>query len=133
MNGLHRLLVKLTWWQIWVLFEWYKRIMRKGKKHYDPSMGNWLKQLPIFLRVEAILFLLYDWFVNWTSISIKFKQWPYEFNEVVTVRMKRWRREYPAFVRNGGTLNDIEKQRLGFAETICDEYLDQYDPTGDHC
>jgi len=96
---------------------------------------KWLKGTQWHKVVEVLVwpFLVLDWAVNVFVLSIWFLELPGYPTEVVTERLKRWRREYEN--QNYNKLNSIKQRRLIFAETICDEFLDYFDTmhNGDHC
>ena len=86
----------------------------------------WLKKnrdkLSTFKTFTAWLYVFYGYlrdvgFNLWTGTKI-FKDPPREFT--FTARLKRYR-------------NGNDKEKAAMAEFLCDSWLDQGDPDGDHC
>jgi len=96
---------------------------------------KWLQGTQWHKAVEVMVwpFMVMDWAVNVFVLSVWFWELPNNTTEVVTLRLKRWRREYEG--KNFLMLDAIEQRRLIFAETICDKFLDYFDTmhNGDHC
>ena len=89
-----------------------------------------LDQLPAFkllTKLLVILFVLADWWVN-LVISLLMLDLPAHARELVTGRLKRYKKEYQGTPPD--QLGQVERWRLGFAVFLCRQ-LNRYDP--EHC
>ena len=84
------------------------------KRRFDNTI--WEKPLAIVIGIPAVLF---DWGMNW-FITPLFWDRPATWHELVTGRLKRYKRDYSSGF----------KYRL--ASSVC-RILDRFDPDGDHC
>ena len=82
---------------------------------------------PLFKYTLVPLFLIADWITN-ILISPIFLDPPATPFELVTARMKRYKREYSN--RPGGYMNSIERIRVDFAYWLCN-HLNRHDEG--HC
>ena len=122
--------------QLLMLFSWYNRVMPKVAAHYKPeyqTIRNTIKHLPTGLKLEFILFLGYDVWCNWTSISLRFVQLPHGLFQTVTERFRKWRELPSKYSNDISKMSMTDWRRYDFAVDICDQRLDIVDPRGDHC
>jgi len=96
-----------------------------------------MEAIRIYGRTKAVIamacvFWFFDWLVNVFIISVWFLQLPHKPFQLVTGRLKQWRKDYEYQSYRDLTL--LERKRMLFAVYICDRHLDKYDViTGDHC
>lgn len=113
--------------QLKALFTWYKHVGKTAKRYGV----DWQKTAPTSAKIGVILFVLFDWWVNYTTVTLRFAEIPNSWSELVTTRMKTWRKRYEGKKPSELSLNNWHK-RL-YAVSLCDQLLDGHDPKGDHC
>ena len=88
------------------------------------------KEYPIWLKILAGVFILFfDIPLNLIFVTAWFREIPRQW--LVTTRMDHWRAKYEN--RPFYELSQRQQNKLIFAVWLCDEKLDYYDVTGDHC
>lgn len=100
---------------MFILFIQYVVLMELLAKYGET---NWLKPL-------VFIFIIEDYIVNWL-ITVTFLDAPRGLNELVTGRMKRYKRKYQLLE----DLNILESWRYNFAVWLCN-HLNRYDKG--HC
>lgn len=125
----------LLFGQMQILWSWYKLVSKQAKREaamsgFHPKDFDWTTGSRS-LKINATAFVIFDWWVNLTTISIRFLQLPHSLTQVVTTRMKKWRRDYEGM--KPSELSLIEWNRRLFAINLCDDLLDEFDLDGDHC
>jgi hypothetical protein len=81
---------------------------------------------PVVRYVVVPAFMVCDWLLNFTTAWWMFLDMPNSWGELVTARLKRYKREY--LYKDNTTF--LEDWRLGFAMRMC-KLLSKHDP--EHC
>lgn len=133
------LLIFATWLllfgQMQILWSWYRKVSKQMSNEskrlgLTPEKFDW-KQASNKLRINVAAFVIFDWWVNMTTITIRFLQLPHSPGQVVTSRLKKWREDYEG--KKPSQLSLIQWNRRIFAVNMCQDLLDKHDPSGDHC
>ena len=121
----------ITYWffiaQLDLMYFLYKGIQSRLSKY--PS--DWkFKDLSFVDKLWLLAFVVIDWWVNMTSMTIRFFELPEHCCEIMTTRLKRWRSRYHGY--RPSQLTITEWHRKTFAIEVC-TVLDEHSPHGSHC
>ena len=124
-------IVALTYWfyigQLDMMYFLYKGIQRR-LKHYDSDWS--FDELRLVDQVMLIGFVCVDWWVNMTSLTIRFYELPDHPLQIMTERLQNWRDRYNG--KGPVELTIIQWHRRVFADEVC-FVLDTHSPHGEHC